>query len=76
MNLEQRFKHNHVRFILVGNKVDLERNVSKDLVHTLVGEDRFFHAYVETSSIKPFIGIDVILEHIVNMGRKLLNLCD
>lgn len=76
MNLEQRFKHNNVRFILVGNKVDLERNVSKELVHTLVGEDRFFHAYVETSSIKPLIGIDVILEHIVNMGRKLLNLCD
>jgi small GTP-binding protein len=76
MQLEQRFKHNNVGFILVGNKVDLERNVSKGLVHTLVGEDRFFHAYVETSSVEPFIGIDVMLENIVNMGRKLLNLSD
>jgi len=76
MNLDSRFKSNTNGFILIGNKVDLERNVSKELVHTLVGEGKFFHTYCETSSIEPFVGIDIVLEEIVGMGRKLLNLCD
>ncbi|MFX0155769.1 MAG: ADP-ribosylation factor-like protein [Candidatus Hodarchaeota archaeon] len=76
MDLDSRFKHNNIGFILVGNKIDLERCVSKELVHTLVGQDKFFHSYVETSAIKPFVGIDKVLEEIVGMGKKLLNLCD
>ncbi|MFX1437101.1 MAG: GTPase domain-containing protein [Promethearchaeota archaeon] len=75
MNLEYNIKDHAPGFILVGNKVDLERNVSRELVQTLVGEDRFFHTYVETSSIYG-IGIKEILEKIVNMGTKLLNLQD
>ncbi len=75
MNLEYNIKNNNAGFILVGNKVDLERNVSRELVQTLVGEDRFFRTYVETSSIYG-IGIEEILEKIVNMGLKLLNLSD
>ncbi len=76
MKLDSRFKHNNIGFILVGNKVDLERCVSKELVHTLVGKDKFFNSYVETSSIEPFVGINTMLEEIVGLGRSLLNLSD
>lgn len=75
MNLDHNLKENCSRFILVGNKVDLERNVSKDLVLTLVGKDKYFHSYVETSSIYG-IGINQTLDVIVNMGRSLLDLSD
>ncbi len=76
MNLESKFQHNNIGYVLVGNKVDLERNVSKGLVDTLVGEGKFFNSYVETSSIEPYIGIDLMLEEIVKMGKKLLNIYD
>lgn len=76
MNLESKFKHNNIGYILVGNKIDLERNVSNALVNTLVGDGKFFHSYVETSSIEPYIGIDLMLEEIVYMGKKLLNIYD
>lgn len=75
MNLEHDLKQNCSNFILVGNKVDLERNVSKDLVMTLVGKDKYFQSYIETSSIYG-IGINQILDVIVNMGRTILNLND
>lgn len=75
MNLEHNLKENCSRFILVGNKVDLERNVSKDLVMTLIGKDGYFQSYIETSSIYG-IGINQMLDTIVNMGRSLLNLND
>ncbi|MFX1418777.1 MAG: GTPase domain-containing protein [Promethearchaeota archaeon] len=75
MNLEYNLKQNNAGFILVGNKVDLDRNVSKDLVMTLVGEDRYFNTYVETSSVYG-VGISEVLDKIVNMGRKILNLND
>jgi small GTP-binding protein len=75
MNVEYNIKDHNPGFILVGNKVDLERNVSRELVQTLVGEDRFFHTYVETSSIYG-IGIEEILDKIVNIGLNRLNLSD
>ena len=75
MNLEYNLKAHNTGFILVGNKVDLERMVSRELIQTLVGEDRYFHTYVETSSIYG-VGIAEILDKIVKMGRKLLNLSD
>jgi predicted GTPase len=75
MNQEYSLKDHNSGFILVGNKVDLERMVSRDLIQILVGEDRYFHTYVETSSIYG-IGITEILDKIVHMGRKLLNLSD
>jgi GTPase SAR1 family protein len=75
MNQEYSLKDHNSGFILVGNKVDLERMVSRNLIQNLVGEDRYFHTYVETSSIYG-IGITEILDKIVHMGRKLLNLSD
>ncbi|MFX0023708.1 MAG: GTPase domain-containing protein [Candidatus Hermodarchaeota archaeon] len=73
MNVEYNIEDHRPGFILVGNKVDLERNVSRELIQTLVGEDRFFHTYVETSSIYG-IGIEEILDKIVNIGLERLNL--
>ena len=75
INQENRKKAENTGFLLVGNKVDLERNVSGALIQTIVGEDRYFQDYVETSPIYG-IGINVMLQKIVNMGKKLLNLCD
>lgn len=75
MNLEYGLRNNNGGFILVGNKVDLERNVSKELVQTLVGEDRFFHTYVETSPIYG-IGMDEMLDKIVYLSKRLLTLCE
>jgi len=75
MNVEHGLRNNNGGFLLVGNKVDLERNVSRDLVQTLVGEDRFFHTYVETSPIYG-IGMDEMLNNIVSLSQRLLNLCD
>ena len=75
MNLEYGLRNNNGGFLLVGNKVDLERNVSRELVHTLVGEDRFFHTYVETSPIYG-IGMDEMLNKIVHLSKKRLPLCD
>ena len=75
MNTEYNLKENNTGFILVGNKVDLERNVSKDLVMTLVGEDRYFHTYVETSSVYG-VGVSEVLDKIVIMGKEILCLND
>lgn len=75
MDLKNKLKDENLGFILVGNKVDLERNVSKELIQSLVGEDKYFQTYIEASSIYG-IGIDEILDKIVNTGKKLLNLND
>ncbi len=75
MDLKNKLKDENMGFILVGNKVDLERNVSKELIQSLVGEDKYFQTYIEASSIYG-TGIDEILDKIVNMGKKLLNLSD
>ena len=75
INQENIKKAENTGFLLIGNKIDLERNVSGALIQTIVGEDRYFQDYVETSPIYG-IGINVMLQKIVNMGKKLLNLCD
>ena len=75
INQENVKKAENIGFLLVGNKIDLERNVSGALIQTIVGEDRYFQDYVETSPIYG-IGINAMLQKIVNMGKKLLNLCD
>ncbi|MFX1411182.1 MAG: GTPase domain-containing protein [Promethearchaeota archaeon] len=75
MNLDDKSKNENLGLILVGNKVDLERNVSNELIHSLIGEDKYFHTYVETSSIYN-IGIGKLLDEIVKMSKKLLNLID
>lgn len=72
MNLNN-MRENNNGLILVGNKIDLERNVSRGLVQLIVGEDRYFHSYVETSALKE-IGIEELLDEIVNVGKKILNI--
>lgn len=61
-----------IGFILVGNKIDLESNVSKELIQTVVGNDKYFQVYVETCSLDG-TGIDNLLEEISIMGKKHLN---
>lgn len=75
INQENRKKAENTGFLLVGNKVDLERNVSGALIQTIVGENRYFQDYIETSPIYG-IGIDAMLQKIVDLSKKLLNLCD
>ena len=50
-------KSGNLGFVLVGNKSDLERNVSEELIRSVVGENKQFQTYVETCAIKG-IGID------------------
>ncbi|MBD3406053.1 MAG: GTP-binding protein [Candidatus Lokiarchaeota archaeon] len=58
-------------FILVGNKCDLEQNVSRDLVTPLVGPDKMFETYIETSATEN-IGIKKLLEEIARIGNDVL----
>ena len=72
MDFDKNTKNESIGFILVGNKIDLERNVSKELIQTVVGNDKYFQAYVETCSLDG-TGIDNLLEEISIMGKKHLN---
>ncbi len=72
MDFDKDSKNESIGFILVGNKIDLERNVSKELIQTVVGNDKYFQAYVETCSLDG-TGIDDLLEEISIMGKKHLN---
>lgn len=58
--------------VLVGNKIDLERNISNELVKSIVGKDKYFQKYVETCSLDGR-GIDNLLDEISNLGYNLLN---
>ncbi|MFX1476825.1 MAG: GTPase domain-containing protein [Promethearchaeota archaeon] len=58
--------------VLVGNKIDLEGNISNELVQSIVGKDKLFQTYVETCSLDGR-GIDNLLEEIATIGRNLLN---
>ncbi|MHA2035935.1 MAG: GTPase domain-containing protein [Promethearchaeota archaeon] len=57
--------------VLVGNKIDLERNISDELVKAIVGKDKYFQVYVETCSLDGR-GIDILLDEITNLGFNLL----
>ena len=72
MDFDKNTKNESIGFILVGNKIDLERNVSKELIQTVVGNDKYFQAYVETCSLDG-TGIEDLLEEISIMGKKHLN---
>jgi small GTP-binding protein len=72
MDFDKNTKDESIGFILVGNKIDLERNVSKELIQAVVGNDKYFQAYVETCSLDGS-GIENLLEEISTMGKKLLN---
>ena len=75
MDLVNKAKNGNKGFILVGNKIDLERNVSKELIQSMVGYDKYFQIYIETCSLDGS-GVDTLLDEIVNMGNKLLSLND
>ena len=72
MDFNKSTKNECIGFILVGNKIDLERNVSQELIQSVVGNDKYFQAYIETCSLDG-TGIDDLLEEISKMGKKLLN---
>ncbi|MHA1931492.1 MAG: GTPase domain-containing protein [Promethearchaeota archaeon] len=57
--------------VLVGNKIDLERNISNELVKSIVGENRYFQKYVETCSLDGR-GINNLLDEITNLSYYLL----
>ncbi|TXT56450.1 MAG: putative GTPase Era [Candidatus Thorarchaeota archaeon] len=72
MGFESGPPENGPRFILVGNKCDLEHNVSKDLITPLVGPDKMFQTYVETSATEN-IGIHKLLDEIGRIGKEVLD---
>lgn len=72
MELDLKSRDEKTGFILVGNKIDLERNVSEELIQTIIGKDKYFQSYVETCSLDGQ-GIDNLLDEISSIGKKLLN---
>lgn len=74
MDLDQKSKNGKTGFILIGNKIDLERNVSDGLIQSIVGKgkNKYFQSYIETCSLDGR-GIDSLLDEIATMGKKLLN---
>ncbi|MFX0091428.1 MAG: GTPase domain-containing protein [Candidatus Hodarchaeota archaeon] len=50
--------------ILVGNKADLEHNISNDLIQSTVGENKPFLNYTETTAVKGD-GIEDLLQNIL-----------
>ncbi|MFW9783298.1 MAG: GTPase domain-containing protein [Candidatus Heimdallarchaeota archaeon] len=72
MNLKNTNKNGHSGLILVGNKIDLEKNISNELIESMVGKRKFFQTYVETCSLDGR-GIDNLLGEITQIGRNLLN---
>ena len=72
MDLDQKSKNEKTGFVLVGNKIDLERNISEELIQSLIGNDKYFQSYIETCSLDGR-GVDSLLDEIANMGKKLLN---
>jgi small GTP-binding protein len=72
MDLNNYYTNGHSGLVLVGNKIDLERNISDELVKSIVGKDKYFQKYVETCSIDGR-GIDKLLDEITKIGKNLLN---
>jgi len=72
MGLDKKTKNGNSGFILVGNKIDLERNVTSELIQTVVGKDRYFPTYIETCSLDGR-GIEKLLDEIVDLGKQILS---
>jgi small GTP-binding protein len=72
MDLDHKYKNGKIGLILVGNKIDLERNISNELIESVVGRKKYFQKYIETCSLDGR-GIDKLLDGITDLGRKLLN---
>lgn len=72
MDLSNNHTNGHSDLVLVGNKIDLERNISDELINSIVGKDKYFQKYVETCSLDGR-GIDNLLDEITKIGKNLLN---
>lgn len=72
LDLDHKYKNGKIGLILVGNKIDLERNISNELIESVVGRKKYFQKYIETCSLDGR-GIDKLLDGITDLGRKLLN---
>ncbi|MFX0031231.1 MAG: GTPase domain-containing protein [Candidatus Hodarchaeota archaeon] len=72
MHLNNSYTNKNSGLILVGNKIDLNYNVSKEFIQSIVGETKYFQSYIETSATKG-IGIDELLDEIANTGKNLLD---
>ncbi len=71
MNLTNESKNGQAGLILVGNKIDLERNISNELIKSVVGKKKYFQKYIETCSLDGR-GIDNLLDEITKMSKKHL----
>ena len=71
LNLNNESKNGQAGLILVGNKIDLERNISNELIKSVVGKKKYFQKYIETCSLDGR-GIDNLLDEITKMGKKHL----
>lgn len=71
LNLTNESKNGQVGLILVGNKIDLERNISNELIKSVVGKKKYFQKYIETCCLDGR-GIDNLLDEITKMSKKLL----
>ncbi|MFX1345761.1 MAG: GTPase domain-containing protein [Promethearchaeota archaeon] len=71
MNLSDESNNGQIGLILVGNKIDLEKNISNELIKSVVGKKKYFQKYIETCSLDGR-GIDNLLDEITKMSKKLL----
>ncbi|MFW9940385.1 MAG: GTPase domain-containing protein [Candidatus Thorarchaeota archaeon] len=71
MNLSNESNNGQAGLILVGNKIDLEKNISNELIKSVVGKKKYFQKYIETCSLDGR-GIDNLLDEITKMSKKLL----
>jgi small GTP-binding protein len=72
LELTDHNQNGNTGLVLVGNKIDLEGNISNELIESIVGKDKFFQSYVETCSLDGR-GIDNLLDEIAAIGKNLLN---
>ncbi len=72
MDLDQKSQNEKTGLVLVGNKIDLERNISEELIQSIIGKDNYFQSYIETCSLDGR-GIDSLLDEITSIGKRLLN---
>ena len=72
MGLNNKNNNHNTATILVGNKIDLDKNISKELIEAVVGKDKFFQTYVETCSLDGR-GIDKLLNMIIKISKNLFN---
>ncbi|MHA2131440.1 MAG: GTPase domain-containing protein [Promethearchaeota archaeon] len=72
MGLEGKYTNGHQGLILVGNKIDLENNISNEVIESVVGKEKYFQKYIKTCSLDGR-GIDNLLEEITQLGKNILS---